>query len=705
MTRSFTGSPAFTEGARIALANPQLRTNLANATTTIRAKRNARVAELETWEDLRLAGEAIKNQTLAKLSDLLVEFETNVTRAGGHVHWARDAAEARAIVRTLVETSGARDVVKIKSMTTAEIELNQALELDGVRAYETDLAELIIQLGDDLPSHIVVPAIHRSRDEVRTIFLDHMGEWGRPAPADLSSAPDELARAARSHLRERFLAAEVGVSGANFLVAETGSVAIIESEGNGRMCLTLPDTLITIAGIDKVVPSFSDLDIFFQLVPRSATGERMNPYNSTWTGVTPGDGPQQFHVVLLDNGRSRALADRVGREALRCVRCAACLNVCPVYERVGGHAYGSVYPGPIGAVLTPQLDHVASDEVAASLPYASTLCGACFEVCPVRIDIPKLLVHLRGEVVANKTGVSQERLVMSGAAWLFSNPARLRLATALGTALNALTRGRVRAPGWLDGWTRFRRAPLPNGPSFDTWWRRTGRPVTTSPATRARPAAPPPRPTRAATATDGDARTTILAAIEFANEHVAPVTVPRAYRREPPTTDVVERFTARVNDYRATATVVDADELGATIVALLEQRSSRSVVVPSDRVARWTEGFDGDVAGDDGNGANPQDATPTVITACRGAIAETGTIVLNAGPDEGRRIITLIPDHHIVVVEENQIVADVPDVMTRLDPTRPTTWISGPSATSDIELRRVEGVHGPRVLDVLIVRR
>ena len=707
MTRSFTGSPAFTEGARVALANPQLRKNLANATTTIRAKRNARVAELETWQDLRLAGEAIKNQTLAQLSELLVQFEANVTRAGGHVHWARDAAEARAIVRGLVETSGAHDVVKIKSMTTAEIELNQALELDGVRAYETDLAELIIQLGDDLPSHIVVPAIHRSRDEVRTIFLEHMGEWGRPAPADLTNAPDELARAARSHLRERFLAAEVGVSGANFLVAETGSVAIIESEGNGRMCLTLPDTLITIAGIDKVVPSFGDLDVFFQLVPRSATGERMNPYNSTWTGVTPGDGPQQFHVVLLDNGRSRALADRVGREALRCVRCAACLNVCPVYERVGGHAYGSVYPGPIGAVLTPQLDHVASDEVAASLPYASTLCGACFEVCPVRIDIPKLLVHLRGEVVANKTGVSQERLVMSGAAWLFSSPARLRLAAALGTALNTLTRGRVRAPGWLGGWTRFRRAPLPNGPSFDAWWRRSGRPVTTTtdPATQRRSTSQRTTPARrVASAPHGDARTTILAAIEAANEHVAPVTVPRAYRRAAPVGDVVERFIGRVNDYRATATVIDADELGATIVALLDQRGSRSVVVPSERVGHWTEGFDGDVAVDDGIGAATLDATTTVITACRGAIAETGTIVLNAGPDEGRRIITLIPDHHIVVVEEDQIVADVPDVMARLDPTRPTTWISGPSATSDIELRRVEGVHGPRVLDVLVVR-
>ena len=705
MTRSFADSPAFPDGARVALANPRLRANLANATTTIRAKRNQRVAELVTWEDLRLAGEAIKNATLAELSALLSTFEANVTRAGGHVHWARDAAEARSIVRTLVESSGAREVVKIKSMTTAEIELNAALEIDGVRAYETDLAELIIQLGDDLPSHIVVPAIHRNRDEVRTIFLEHMAEWGRPAPADLSDAPDDLARAARAHLRERFLAADVAISGANFLVAETGSVAIIESEGNGRMCLTLPETLITVAGIDKVVPRFEDLDVFFQLVPRSATGERMNPYTSTWTGVTPGDGPSNFHVVLLDNGRSSALADRVGREALRCVRCAACLNVCPVYERVGGHAYGSVYPGPIGAVLTPQLDHVASDEVTASLPYASTLCGACFEACPVRIDIPKLLVHLRGEVVNAKDGVSQEQLVMAGAAWLFASPARLRLATTLGTALRTLTRGRLRAPGWLDGWTKFRTAPLPSGPSFDAWWRRTGRPVAPS-----RAATPVPvrraRAPRAPRPTSLNARADILAAIDAANAAApgAP-TVPRDYRRPVrAATDLVALFAERVDDYRATTAIVGPDELAGSIRNLLAARASRSVVVPSERVRAWTDGFAGTVTVDDGIDAATLDATSSVITSCRGAIAETGTIVLNAGPDEGRRLITLIPDHHIVVVEASQIVANVPDVMALLDAARPTTWISGPSATSDIELRRVEGVHGPRVLDVLIVR-
>ena len=279
-------------------------------------------------------------------------------------------------------------------MATQEIGLNEALEAEGIAAWETDLAELIVQLGDDLPCHILVPAIHRNRAEIREIFRRRMGDVGRPAPADLTDDPAVLAAAARAHLREKFLRAKVAVSGANFAVADTGTLVVVESEGNGRMCLTLPEVLVSVVGIEKVVATWADLDPMLRLLPRSSTGERMNPYTSTWSGVTPGDGPQEVHVVLLDNGRTRALADDVGRQALRCIRCSACLNVCPVYERVGGHAYGSVYPGPIGAILNPLLNGVA-DEQTASLPYASSLCGACFEVCPVRIDIPSVLVDLR----------------------------------------------------------------------------------------------------------------------------------------------------------------------------------------------------------------------------------------------------------------------------------------------------------------------
>src|SRR5690606_3082823 len=234
----------------------------------------------------------------------------------------------------------------------------------------------------DRPSHILVPAIHRNRGEIREIFAREMAAWGRPAPDGLTDSPAELAEAARLHLREKFLRAKVGISGANFAVAETGTLVVVESEGNGRMCTTLPETLISVVGIEKVVPTWRDLEVFLQLLPRSSTAERMNPYTSFWTGVRSGDGPREFHLVLLDNGRSRLLADEVGRATLRCIRCSACLNICPVYERVGGHAYGSVYPGPIGAILNPQLRALRQDD---ELPYASTLCGACYDVCPVAI--------------------------------------------------------------------------------------------------------------------------------------------------------------------------------------------------------------------------------------------------------------------------------------------------------------------------------
>jgi L-lactate dehydrogenase complex protein LldF len=404
------------------------------------------------------------------------------------VHWARDAAEACAIVTSIATRHGLDEVVKVKSMATQEIELNEALAAAGISAWETDLAELIVQLGDDLPSHILVPAIHRNRAEIREIFRKHMGSVGRPAPEGLSDDPADLANAARLHLREKFLRARMAVSGANFAVAETGTLVVVESEGNGRMCLTLPDILVSVVGIEKVVPTWADLDVFLQLLPRSSTGERMNPYTSTWSGVTPGDGPQEVHVVLLDNGRTRALADEVGRQALRCIRCSACLNVCPVYERTGGHAYGSVYPGPIGAILNPLLKGVGVDEQTDSLPYASSLCGACFEACPVRIDIPSVLVDLRAQVVDARRGSAShvgEAAAMKSAAWTFSSAGRLaaaekasglvgRVAGRLGR--RTLPGGRSalsRLPWPGSAWSDARDLPTPPAESFRAWWKRT----------------------------------------------------------------------------------------------------------------------------------------------------------------------------------------------------------------------------------------
>ncbi|PWW67163.1 L-lactate dehydrogenase complex protein LldF [Actinokineospora spheciospongiae] len=481
MSGTFLGMPPFPTAARAALADSQLRHNLAHATGTIRGKRAGVVAEVDDWEQLRLAGAAIKDNALRSLDETLLRLEESLQGNGVTVHWARDAAEACSIVASIARGHGVDEVVKVKSMATQEIGLNEALAEHGIAAWETDLAELIVQLGDDLPSHILVPAIHRNRAEIRELFRDKMGSVGMPAPEGLSDEPAELAAAARRHLREKFLRAKVAVSGANFAVADSGTLVVVESEGNGRMCLTLPEVLISVVGIEKVVPTWSDLDVFFQLLPRSSTGERMNPYTSTWSGVTPGDGPQEMHVVLLDNGRTRVLADEVGRQALRCIRCSACLNVCPVYERTGGHAYGSVYPGPIGAILNPLMKGVGEDAQTDSLPYASTLCGACFEVCPVRIDIPEVLVHLRSRVVdAHRSGPpSAEVLAMRTAGWLFGDARRLAAAEGASGLASRLGRrvlpGGRRALGWLPWpgslWTGARDLPAPPRRSFRNWWK------------------------------------------------------------------------------------------------------------------------------------------------------------------------------------------------------------------------------------------
>lgn len=484
MSGTYLGMPAFPAAAAAATRDSTLRANLRHATHTIRDKRAKAVAELADWGRLRAAGAAIKDRTLRHLDHYLEQVETAVTAAGGTVHWAADAAAANRIVTALVRTTGETEVLKVKSMATQEIGLNEALARAGITACETDLAELIVQLGDDLPSHILVPAIHRNRSEIRDIFRERMADWGRPAPDGLTDRPAELAEAARLHLREKFLRAKVAVSGANFVVAEAGTLVVVESEGNGRMCLTLPETLISVVGIEKVVPTWRDLEVFLQLLPRSSTAERMNPYTSMWTGTTDGDGPRAFHLVLLDNGRSDTLADTVGRQALRCIRCSACLNVCPVYERAGGHAYGSAYPGPIGAILAPQLRGTGS-ELDASLPYASSLCGACYEVCPVAIDIPEVLVHLRERVVEGgpvtrdgrrvvirpAKGHAAERAAMRAARWTLDHPRALRTAQRLASRTRRLHPRRLPGPG--RAWTDTRELPEVPAESFRDWWART----------------------------------------------------------------------------------------------------------------------------------------------------------------------------------------------------------------------------------------
>jgi L-lactate dehydrogenase complex protein LldF len=460
----------FPVAAKTALKNDQLRRNVHHATTVIRNKRALRVEEMPDWELLRDAASAIKAHTLKHLDEYLVEFERNCELAGGKVHWARDADEANKIAIGLIQAYGATEVIKVKTMTSDEVQMNPALEAAGITPYETDLADMIVQMGHDEPSHIVVPALHRNRFEVRDLFREKMG---RP---ELSEQPEELTGAARTFLRDRFLRVKVGISGANFAIAETGSVCVVESEGNGRMCVTLPEVLITLVGIEKVIPKFADLDVLLQLLPRSATGERMNPYNSLWTGVHAGDGPKAFHVILLDNGRTKLLHEEIERETLGCIRCGACLNACPVYRETGGHAYGSIYSGPIGAILSPQLQ---SMEHSRSLPYASTLCGACYEVCPVKINIPEILIHLRGRVVreeqatlSGKLGI--ENLAMQGAAAAFKSQGRYEAAQRLarmGQGIFKRDGQLVNLPGMAGGWTKFRDLKAIPKQSFRDWWK------------------------------------------------------------------------------------------------------------------------------------------------------------------------------------------------------------------------------------------
>ena len=471
----------FPKYAKEELKNEQLRSNLRFVTHAIRNKRAKVTAELPDWQELRNTGESVKNYVLANLPELLEQFERNFTAAGGHVHWARNATEANQIALDLIREQGVDEIIKIKSMATAETGLNEFLEENGINAIETDLAEEIVQLGHDRPSHILVPAIHRNRREIRDIFLREI-EGINP---DITDEPAELAEASRNRLRNKFLNTTVAVSGTNFGIAETGTLTIVESEGNGRMCLTLPDTLITFMGIEKILPTFQDYEAFLQLLPRSSTGERMNPYTSMWTGVTPGDGPQNMHVILIDNGRTAVLADELGRQALRCIRCSACMNVCPVYERAGGHAYGSTYPGPIGAILSPQLSGIEAAH-NNSLPYASSLCGACYEVCPVKINFPEVLVHLRAKDVESKHAVrefegnkkapfSQMDGMMLGAKKLFTSGKMMSIAER-GLPMSRLISGRKHkisaVPGIIGGWTAYRDIPEPPKESFRNWWKK-----------------------------------------------------------------------------------------------------------------------------------------------------------------------------------------------------------------------------------------
>lgn len=464
-------SESFIHDSTVAVQNKTLQKRL-RVLTGFTVKRNLLFAELPDGEALRDRARKIKAQTIDNLDVYLEQLEANVVRLGGTVHWARTGKEARAIVLELARKNNVKRVVKAKSMVTEEIELNEALEEAGIEAVETDLGEYIVQLAHEKPSHILAPAVHKSKGDISELFADKLGV------ANLKEA-EEMTVVARKRLREMFLTADMGITGANFGIAETGTIVLVENEGNIRLSTSLPRIHVALMGIEKLVPSLDDLAVFLKILARSASGQKMSSYVSFITGPRRSDecdGAEEFHLIILDNGRTRLLADEQMRESLYCLRCGACLNVCPVYQKIGGHAYGSVYSGPIGSIITPAF---AGLEKSKDLPFASTLCGACREICPVRIDIPRILLKLRSDWADHnqKNGGPPrlEKLAIKLWAFAMRHPAIYNLAFRVPAFFQGplLEDGKIKKlPFALSGWTTNRDFPPLARKSFRSMWNR-----------------------------------------------------------------------------------------------------------------------------------------------------------------------------------------------------------------------------------------
>ncbi len=466
-------APRFKKNVREALHDPALQAGLARLSTGFVEKRRLAAERLPEFDRLRDEAAAIKDHVLDHLDLYLEAFESRVRENGGQVHWCADAAEARDTILRICEEANARTVTKGKSMVGEEIGINEHLAAHGIAPVETDLGEYVIQLRNEPPAHIVVPAFHLSKEQI----ADDFRRCHRGFPADRRlDEPREILNEARTLLRERFLAADVGLSGANLLIAETGSIALVTNEGNADLTVTLPRVHIAIAGIEKVVPTLEDAATILRLLARSATGQDLSVYTSFLTGPKrpeDRDGPEAFHVILLDNGRS-ALLNGPFRDILRCIRCGACLNHCPVFQAIGGHAYGWVYPGPMGSVLTPAL---TGSKSAYHLPNASTLCGKCADVCPMRIPLPDLLRHWRTRQFAAAETPTAQRFGIGAWAWLAARPALYRHVTGWANRFLRFIAGRrgglKTLPG-AGGWTSVRDFPRPSGPTFFERWPKNG---------------------------------------------------------------------------------------------------------------------------------------------------------------------------------------------------------------------------------------
>ncbi|NCU18860.1 LutB/LldF family L-lactate oxidation iron-sulfur protein [Pallidibacillus pasinlerensis] len=443
------------------------RNAVASAQGRFRTGRLTQAAILGDWEEWRRLGEEIRSHTIENLDYYLMQLSENVSKRGGNVFFASTAEEANDYIKNIIKQKNAKKIVKSKSMVTEEIKLNEAIQETGAEVVESDLGEWILQLDGDQPSHIVTPALHKDREQMRQTFTEKRGYTG-------SSDPDELAQFARQQLRNDFLTADIGITGCNFAIAESGTITLVTNEGNADMVYSVPDTLITVMGMERIVPTWEEMEVLVSLLTRSAVGAKITSYVTAYTGVRSEeeiDGPEEYHLVIVDNGRSKILGTEF-QAALHCIRCGACMNVCPVYRHIGGHAYNSVYPGPIGAVLTPLLDGYEDHK---ELPYASTLCGACTEACPVKIPLHEMLIMHRQKIVEEeKKAPLSEKLMMKGVGMWGGNPSIYNMSTKMAhTALKPFEKDGVikKGPGPLKGWTDSRDLPAPPKESFRQWFK------------------------------------------------------------------------------------------------------------------------------------------------------------------------------------------------------------------------------------------
>ena len=687
------------------------RERIISAMDKYRVARGNTQGAFQDWQEARNIAAATKKAAISRLDEHLIEFERNATARGTVVHWAKDSDEARAIILGIIRRQNAKRIIKSKVMTSEEIHLNELLEREGFGVIESDLGEFIQQLKNEAPYHFVFPCMHLSREEISELFEDKI----KSAP---SNDPEELTMIARRWLRGKYLQADVGITGANFIVAETGMISITENEGNARLTGALPKTMISLIGIEKVVPKLADLALFLPMLATAGTGQSLTCYNTAYGGPKqPGeaDGPEEWHVVLIDNHRTALLADSEQRDALQCIRCGACLNVCPIFKNIGGLSYGTTYQGPIGAVITP---HLRGLQDWKHLSSASSLCGACTATCPVKIDLHHHLLQSR------RNAAKENPDALEGLAWrLFARSINQPFVYNLGTKLAQFAQPlhRLVSATPLDpmrGWTKSRVAPQLAKQSFKDWWRARSTGARMPPSAAAIGARVPP-PAKSKHADEGirtpanNSRDLTLARIREALSDSPPIQYQASSTQQrsvlPSVCDLTVQFAQNAATLRAeffdlpdeTAARAKLLELtqhhGWKKVATHQGRLTDALVPRSLPLLDTTHGYE----------VTELESCDAGISECDALIAQTGSVLLTSRSGGGRAL-SVLPEHHVVLARRSQLLADLPAAYELLHQRYGSAWpslmtfITGPSRTGDIERILVLGAHGPKKLTILL---